>query len=327
MNDPIDDPIEPDELSELARRLDAERVLGALADVHAMAPPDRLRADLLRRAASAPRRPVDAAAPVALYRARAEALHDLLDDLGAEDWTRPTAPYRWTVHGLIAHLLVIERYTATVLGVTVEGGEETLAEADGGTGHLDVGADVIARELAADPRATAQRWWATVAAILDHVERDDYDADHPAPLHGWPFSADAALVARSFEIWTHADDVRRATGRPLDVLPPGDLRTMSSLSVGSLPLVVPIVSPTSELPPVRIVLTGDGGGVYDLGRSDPSDDGLLVSLDVVEYCRLAARRRAPDEIEILVEGSVDGSTHRAPDVVSTMWAAARAFAV
>ena len=55
----------------------------------------------------------------------------------------------------------------------------------------------------------------------------------------------------------------------------------------------------------RIVLTGPGGGTWDtalgLGETPGEPDATLV-LDVVDYCRLAARRLAPDEVRFTAEG-------------------------
>jgi hypothetical protein len=55
----------------------------------------------------------------------------------------------------------------------------------------------------------------------------------------------------------------------------------------------------------RIVLTGPGGGTWDqplgLGETAGEPDTTLV-LDVVDYCRLAARRLTPDDVTVTVEG-------------------------
>jgi hypothetical protein len=53
------------------------------------------------------------------------------------------------------------------------------------------------------------------------------------------------------------------------------------------------------------VLTGPGGGTWDQalgwGETAGLPDATLV-LDVVDYCRLAARRVGPDEVAVTVEG-------------------------
>ena len=306
--------MEDDDLDALVQGVDDQRVSAALAEATATSPPASIRADLLRAAAASPRRMVEPVPPPELYERRAAALHELTAQLEDSDWRSPTPPYRWTVHGLIAHLLVIERYTAARFGLDGPGVDSGDAHP---TGHLALGADDIASELAADPHDTARRWWEATRRVVEHVASEEFDPDAPAELHGWPFSRSSALVARGFELWTHGDDIRRATGRPLEVPAPAELRTMAILSVSSLPFVLPSVAPGVAMVPTRIVLTGDGGGTFDLGG--PGDREAVLAVDVVDYCRLVARRIDPEELVARIDG--DAST------VPHLLQAARAFAV
>ncbi len=81
--------------------------------------------------------------------------------------------------------------------------------------------------------------------------------------------------------------------------------------------MVPLVALSTPSPAPRVVLTGNGGGTFDLG--DPSRRDTILVVDVVDYCRLAARRIAPDDLDMDVEGD------RA--VADRLLAAARVFAV
>jgi hypothetical protein len=79
---------------------------------------------------------------------------------------------------------------------------------------------------------------------------------------------------------------------------------MSSFSVGSLPAFLPLAAPGLPVAPARVVLTGPGGGTFDLagaGAAGPPPAATLV-VDVVDYCRLATRRVEIDEVDIVVEG-------------------------
>lgn len=306
-----------------------QHVVALLGEGMATPPPAAQRPALLRAAAARPRRGVEPSPPVEALAAQVDALAGLLGGLGPGDWRRPAAPYTWDVHGLVAHLLVIERYTAGQLGVP---GAPVL---DGGH-HLRMGADEIAAEVAGDPQATAAAWAdaarRTVAAARAGQART---AGEAVELHGWPFTAAAVLVLRTFELWTHADDIRRAVGRPLEAPPAGDLRTMASFSVASLPALLPIAAPEATPAPARVVLTGPGGATFDLladlagpaelgdhtGRdveAAPAPAATLVA-DVVDYCRLATRRVQPDEVDVVIEG--DQALGRA------LLAAARVLAV
>lgn len=188
--------------------------------------------------------------------------------------------------------------------------------------HLDIGGDELAEIVSGDPAATVRRWRAAADRVVAHVQGPTFDPTAPTPLHAWAFDASTALVARAFEIWTHADDIRRAAGRPLDDPSPGELRTMSSISVGGLPALVAVIGGPA-MQPTRVVLTGPGGGTFDLSPTVPGERGqrvenLLVA-DVVDYCRLAARR-----IDVAdLAGQRDGDD----EFIDTVLRAASAIAV
>jgi alpha-D-ribose 1-methylphosphonate 5-triphosphate synthase subunit PhnG len=92
---------------------------------------------------------------------------------------------------------------------------------------------------------------------------------------------------------------------------------MSSASVGTLPLLVPLVAPGARLEGGRVVLTGAGGGTYDLG--DQTRRRVVLVADVVDYCRLAARRLPAAELEAVIEGDEQAAAH--------LLAAAQLFAI
>lgn len=267
--------------------------LAADAATDAAAPPagELLRALAPRQFEHTPSSPVEA------FTAQMNALTALLAELVAEDWSRTAAPYEWTVHGLMAHLLMVERYMGRVIGRRSEPGHP------GEDDHLTMDAGEIAAELTRAPTGTIREW---SAEALDNLHwAAGIAEDTPVTFHGWPFHVGTLLVARTFEMWTHADDIRRACGRPMARPAAGDLSTMSSVSVNSLPLTAYVVR--RDVPDVRarVVLTGEGGGVWDLTLGRGGDDVVTVIADVVDYCRMAARRIAPEAIDADVEGDAD----------------------
>ena len=211
----------------------------------------------------------------------------------------PARPYDWTVSELVAHVTVIEEYTAQQFGL--DAAPPLSADDPSTRDHLGMAHDDRSQLASASPAEMLTRWQAASDRIVAHVTSTGFDPEQPVPLHGWPFEAASALTVRAFELWTHADDVRRAVGRPLAELAPDELRAMSSASVASLPLLLPLVS-ERWLTPTRIVLTGPGGGTFDLGQGAPTS---RLVVDVVEYCRVVARRRDPAELSLEREGDVD----------------------
>ena len=59
---------------------------------------------------------------------------------------------------------------------------------------------------------------------------------------------------------------------------------------------------------VRLVLTGPGGGTWDVGIAGANPPGpreMSIVTDVVGFCRLVARRVGPAELELHVTGDPD----------------------
>lgn len=95
---------------------------------------------------------------------------------------------------------------------------------------------------------------------------------------------------------------------------------MSSTSVRGLPTLHALAG-GGVLAPTRVVLTGSGGGTFDLVATSTSGVGerQLIVADVVDYCRLVARRLVPDDLV----GSREGDAA----VLTELLLAAQAFAI
>ncbi len=295
-----------------AQGQELRNVVALLGESVAVTPPPELRSDLLDRAASTGPATIEPTDPLSLLETQIEALHEVLVQLDDEGWTRPVDPYPWSVHGLVAHLLVIERYTRVQLGLDPPGRTE------GPTGHLELGVDEIEARQAGSPIDTRTAWrdaaTATVAALrAGHGPSPDGTVD----FHGFALTVGNLAIVRAFEIWTHADDIRRAVERQVVDPAPADLRAMSRLSVRSLPVVLPLVAPEADFGGARVVLTGAGGGTFDLGEATNRD--VLVVADVIDYCRFAARRMSREQLAPVIEGDRETADH--------LFAAARVLAI
>jgi uncharacterized protein (TIGR03083 family) len=286
-------------------------VLAALAGADTEVPPDGVRSRLLAAALDRPRPSTPGADSLDVFDRCVGDLAALLAELVPNEWQHPARPYEWTVHGLVCHLLAIEHYTAAQLGFAPR--FDDARESD----HLEIGHDMVVAELGRPPAETAASWITRATGTIDRLRTGDGPGtDDPVRLHVWPFTRRTLLVARAFEVWTHADDIRRATGRPVVAPPATDLRTMSEASVRSLDLLVPFTANLATMPGARVVLTGPGGGTFDLGSGERE---VTVVADVVDYCRLVARRGTASDLLSDVEGDA-----RLADLIVT---AAQAIAV
>jgi hypothetical protein len=124
-------------------------------------------------------------------------------------------------------------------------------------------------------------------------------------VFGLPFPRESILVSRSFETWTHADDIRRALNRALSPPSPDVLHPMAHLSVTTMPASLEMVERAHRGKTAQVVLTGDGGGdwLIPLGFSETTESpDVVLTTDVVAWCRVASERMAPGALPREVTG-------------------------
>jgi uncharacterized protein (TIGR03083 family) len=273
-------------------------VLDALVAAETEPAPPPLRARVLaaaqdQRPAGRPRG-VTPLSPVEGYRRTVDELDDLLTDCDAADWAAVVDPYRWTVQGLVGHVLAVERLLATRLGVDHFEVPAAL-EAD----HLAATEETVAAQDGRDPAGTLAEW-RSAARRLSAALASGVDLDARVSIHDVTLRWHDLLVVRCLEVWTHTDDIRRATGRP--IVPPDEERMalMTDLAVRSLPSRLAAADEGPDAAgTARIVLTGSGGGVwfqaFGPGGAAAEPDVRIVA-DAVGFCRLTAGRLRPDEL-------------------------------
>jgi hypothetical protein len=292
----------------------ASEVAALLALAGSSAPPADLRGRLLDLVAVIPSTAerLVPSTPSEVYQTQAQAFYDLCRTLTDDQWRLVATPYEWSLHELVAHVFAGEVYTAQALGLPTD------YELLDGSNHVATGADIIAAQHELAPTMTSVACWKRAQATIQQLPELTVDGDNTfVEYHGWPFPVNALLIARGFEFWTHADDIRRAIGTTVVDPTPSDLRAMSSTSVQNLDLVIALAFPEAPTGTTRIVLTGAGGGTFDIG---PGGERVTTAiLDVVDYCRMTARRLEVDQLPADIIGD--------QAVASALWNAARVFAM
>jgi uncharacterized protein (TIGR03083 family) len=275
--------------------------LDALADADEVAPPVDLR-DRVLAAAVAERAPglaidaEEAVSPFDAFLSQVEAVRSVAHSLSDADWQRPATPYPWSLHELLGHLVGVESYFGSILGLWDF--DATAPQDD----HIAITEAEVERQRASAPPETLAVWEGKVEAIADHLRAQGPDyLTQDVIFHTYPFSVGSALVARTFELWTHADDLRRAVDRPMEAPAPGVLREMSDLSVRNLLAATLVTAPHQSERSARVVLTGPGGGTWRLGDPDGAPDVTIVA-DVVDYCRMVSRRVDPEDLSADITG-------------------------
>jgi uncharacterized protein (TIGR03083 family) len=256
----------------------------------------------LRAAAQRRRRPATATAPFAApYAAQVAALDLLLSDLAPEDWHRTAAHGELTVRELVAHLAATDGLVAAALGLPVEPPVEPGQKVAART------AAVLRFERGRTAEQTRRSWRTQADAVCRSL------VGHPSPdttmvTLGRPLPLANALAARAFETWIHGEDIAAAAGRSAVPPLPEHVHPLADIAARVLPSVISrrIAPPHDRY--VLLHLTGGGGGTWTVPL-DPAATvpaavrpAAMVTLDVIEFCRLAANRRDPGQITVDVQG-------------------------
>ncbi len=217
----------------------------------------------------------------------------------------------WTVQDLAAHLAASEALLAELLGAA----SFTPEVADQPTPRAHAAVD---RHRSLPPAQTVvelETAYAQVQAAA--ADLGPAAATHLIPWLGLELTLDDVLTQRAFEIWTHADDIRRALDLPLLPPPAPSLARMSATAVETVPLLLAVAGVAAEGRRARLTLDGAGGATYDIDlglepratsgpdtRPGPTPD-VALQLDVVDFCRSLADRLPAEQLRYQVTGDTD----------------------
>ena len=253
---------------------------------------DRVLAASLR--ARAVGRPVPDAPKISAteaYRRAARAFDAALCLLGEDDWRTPVLR-DLDIQGLVGHLIGVEDDLHRALD-----GDPEVADA----GHVESTQATALDQAGRPPASTRADWRRAADRTLDLVRSADSAAE--VAMHGMQLPLGALLVVRAFELWTHENDIRQATGWVASVPDPSMLRLMTELAARLLPHAADragLIGPVD----VRLVLTGPGGGTWDMtvGGDAPVPSAVSIVTDAVGFCRLVANRITPAGLDLHVTG-------------------------
>jgi len=285
-----------------------EELRAALFEGEAAAPPSSLAGQIL---ASALRerpagRPTDGPAPITAvegFRRSVDALDAVLASLEPAEWAAP-ALRGLDIQGLVGHLIGVELDFEAALGDP--SGAQATADHVGAT-------DPIAHAQAGRaPAETLRDWREAVLRTMGALDRLSQATPSEAAvgLHGVRLPLPALLVVRTFELWTHEEDIRRATARTLAAPDAASLALMTDLAFKLLPVAMGRLPAPAWEGVARVVLTGPGGRTWQSapleGEPRPQADVRIV-MEAVEFCRLVANRVDPARVPATVTGDADGA--------------------
>jgi uncharacterized protein (TIGR03083 family) len=242
--------------------------------------------------------PID---PVEVFRLGIAGSIAEIERLDGSMWAAPLLRREWNVQEMVGHLVGAARYLAGALGVDEPTTDVTLAD------HVPFTQSWIDTHRDAAPTDTATAFVASFTALSNAASRlSPADLATITRYYGFEIPRGTALVAASFELWAHVDDIRRAVGHAPHLLSPEELSIMCQLAAGVLPFTLGYVGTPYPGRTARLVLTGPGGGTFvvSTGPEPPpagAEDALIVA-DALDFCRIAGRHLDVDEVTHEVEG-------------------------
>lgn len=223
--------------------------------------------------------------------------------LEAEDWILPTECPGWTVKDNVSHIVGIQRW--------LQGEPEPKHELPTELPHVrnDLGRR---NELDVDlrrpypPARVLEELRAVLATHRAQLPRTDRSGDVETPFGPRPFAK--LMMSRTYDVWTHEQDIRRATNRPGNLSGPGAECTKLVL-VQELPVVAERAGVesgqsvtfvvTGPVAFTRTITTNDGRGTTVDAVADPT---VSVTVDWESFVRLGCGRCTADAVDVTVEG-------------------------
>jgi uncharacterized protein (TIGR03084 family) len=225
---------------------------------------------------------------VADLAAEQERLEALLGDLTDEQWAAPSAAPGWSVTDVVIHLAQTEE---AVTASVAHAGRADLW--DRGDQTLDDTVDDAVRADRAPAADVFARWRTARRSALDALRAADPQLR--VPWAATPLRPAVLATTRLAEHWAHGLDI---TG-PLR-LPFADtdrLRHIAWLGHRTLPYAFAVVG--MEAADVYCELTAPDGSTWLYG---PAGADSTVQGPAGDFCRVGARRLAPEDSRLVVDG-------------------------
>lgn len=213
-------------------------------------------------------------------------LEAILAGLSDAQWDTPSGAEGWSVGDVVAHLALTEEAVIT-----------TLARPDTGWAErerpLDDEVNDEVREAAMQGPAAFERWRAARRASVAALAAADPDTT--VRWAAAPLKPRTLATTRLAEHWAHGLDITE----PLDIdfADTDRLAHIAWLGHATLPYAMRLAG--LEWQPIRCTLTGPSAQVWTFG---PADAGSTISGAAGAFCRVGARRLAPERSGLVTEG-------------------------
>ncbi|OHV35211.1 MULTISPECIES: maleylpyruvate isomerase family mycothiol-dependent enzyme [Pseudofrankia] len=220
-------------------------------------------------------------------------LDRILGGLDEASWTAPSAAAGWSVADVVLHLAQTDETVVETIAAGPAGALGSVGGVDETT-SVDEAMDAWVSREREDPARVYARWQAARTAALEALRRAD--PDRPVTWVAAPLRPAALATTRLAEHWAHGLDIVEPLAIPF---PDTDrLRHVAWLAHRTLPYAFAVAG--EQAPTVRCELIApDGVTVWEYG---PAGADLVISGPAGAFCRVAARRLAPEASGLATSG-------------------------
>ncbi|MBI5090543.1 MAG: maleylpyruvate isomerase family mycothiol-dependent enzyme [Actinobacteria bacterium] len=214
-------------------------------------------------------------------------LEAMLHTLTAEQWLSPSAAPGWTIADVVLHLAQTEENSPLTATAADEPGWRE------GDDQIDDMIEEWVRSERDDPPVIFGRWQRAHRAAVATLRSAD-----PERKLRWaaaPLKPATLATTRIAEHWAHAQDIAVPLG--FDYPDTDRLRHIAWLGVSTLPYAFGLEGIDPQ--PVFVELTSPSGETWTFG--DP-EAPTHISGTASEFCRIGARRLAPEDCSVVATG-------------------------
>jgi uncharacterized protein (TIGR03084 family) len=223
--------------------------------------------------------------------AEQDRLEVVLDGLDEAAWAAPSAAAGWSVADVVLHLAQTEE--AVLLAATDPASDRWPRQ----PGTLDQAMDRMVQAERAAAEVVFRRWRTARRAALTALRQAD--PQRPFPWAAASLKSRALATTRLAEHWAHGLDITGPLGIPFPDT--GRLRHVAWLAHRSLPYAFAVAG--AQPHDVFCELAAPDGTTWRFG---PADADSTIAGPAGAFCRVGARRLAPEE-----SGLVAGGPHGA----------------
>lgn len=244
-----------------------------------------------------------------LLKVQFERLLTLLETLGPDDWSKPTACTLWNVREMVAHQAggyssgtsyreMIRQYSK--LPKPGQLPEDAINEFQVRQRENKTPAELIAELRSVGP--TAIQKWAYQFRFLKAISI-------PHPVAGWFSLRHLMWIIHSRDTWMHRLDICRATGRPFEQTIEQDGRIAELVMLD----VEKALRRRLREKTIQFELTGIAGGIWKAGSGEPA---ATIRMDVLDFNIFVSGRYRYEEA--LSRAAISGNVELANEALENL---------